>query len=348
MSEGMVVFSRHERRLGVLLVTVGAVLLLAACGGTNGRGKTPLVQQPTTVTAEGRGSAPTSEGRTNVVLTPRLTPRGKVNSKAIDTAVEVIRLRLAGRGIVGAEVTRAGDRIEVSVPGRGHNDVVNLVGQTAQLSFRQVLTAAVAAAAAPPATPPPSGSATVRPSGSPTGAPVTDATLQQQFAAIDCSPAVKRQRGSFDDPQADIVACGRDGTTKFLLGPAEVLGTEVRTATATVDQQGLGQWQVTIDFNGRGTRGFSDLTKRVQPLPNVGSAGCRPPTGCNAVAIVLDGVVQSAPAIQTPISDGQAQITVDVSQKEAKDLASILKYGPLPLAFETSQVVQMSPLPGKS
>ena len=63
---------------------------------------------------------------------------------------------------------------------------------------------------------------------------------------------------------------------------------------------------------------------------------------------VVDGVVQSAPAIQTPISDGQAQITVDVSQKEAKDLASILRYGPLPLAFETSQVVQMSPLPGKS
>jgi len=128
---------------------------------------------------------------------------------------------------------------------------------------------------------------------------------------------------------------------------AEVLGTDVRTATATVDQ-GLNQGQILLDFNGKGTREFADLTRRVQPRPEMGSAGCQPPTGCNAVAIVLDGVVQSAPAIQTPISDGQAQITVDVSQKEAKDLASILKYGPLPLAFETSQVVQMSPLPGKS
>ena len=343
------VFSRHERWLGVrvLLVTVGAVLLLAACGGASGRGKTSLAQQPTTVTAESRGSAPTSEGRTSVVLTPRLTPRGKVNSRAIDTAVEVIRLRLAGRGIVGAEVIRAGDRIEVSIPGRGRNDLVHLVAQTGQLSFRQVLTAAAATAAAPPATPSPvTGSATVNPSGSPTGTPVTDATLHQQFATIDCSAAVKRD--GFDDPQADIVACDRDGTTKFLLGPAEVLGTDVRTATATVDQQGLGQWQVTIDFNGRGTRGFSDLTKRVQPLPDVGSAACRPPTGCNAVAIVLDGVVLSAPRIAEPITGGRAQIAGNFSQQEAKDLASILKYGPLPLAFETSQVVQMSPLPGKS
>ena len=333
--------SRHEGRRGILLVTVGAaVLLSAACGGAGGRDRTASTQTSPTLTAAGNGRAPTSEGRTSVELTPQPTPNGTVDSQAIDAAVEVIRHRLVRIGIVGAEVIRAGGRIEVSIPGRGRNDVAHLVAQPGQLSVRQVLTAAPAAAAAPPASPSPTGSATVQSSDRPTGT----VTLRQQFATVDCSAAVQRQNGD-PDPQAEIVACERDGTIKYLLGPAEVLGTDVRTATATVDQ-GLNQGQILLDFNGKGTREFADLTRRVQPRPEMGSAGCQPPTGCNAVAVVLDGVVLSAPRIAEPITGGRAQIAGNLSQHEDADLASILTYGPLPLAFETSPATSTSPSPG--
>lgn len=202
--------------------------------------------------------------------------------------------------------------------------------------------------AARAATPTPTAKPTAGPTttASPTPSPSSSAALAQRFATIDCATEISRQSGGVDNPNADIVACDRKGTTKYLLGPAVVLGTDVRTATATVDQQGLGQWQVILDFNSKGGNEFGDLTKRVQPLPDVGTSGCQPPTGCNAVAVVLDGVVQSAPRIQTPILDGRAQITGNFKQSEAKDLASILKYGALPLSFDVPTAETISPTLG--
>ncbi|MEP6464261.1 MAG: protein translocase subunit SecD [Frankiaceae bacterium] len=173
-----------------------------------------------------------------------------------------------------------------------------------------------------------------------------EAKLAKQFATINCSTAANRQGTGLDDPQAELVACSRQGDTKYLLAKAAVLGTDVRTASATVDQQGLGHWQVILDFNGKGAKQFGNLTKRVQPLPDINTSGCQPPTGCNGVAVVLDGVVQSAPRIVEPILDGRAQITGNFSEKDAKDLANILKYGALPLAFDVPTAQTISPTLG--
>ncbi|HOZ62695.1 MAG TPA: protein translocase subunit SecD, partial [Smithellaceae bacterium] len=48
------------------------------------------------------------------------------------------------------------------------------------------------------------------------------------------------------------------------------------------------------------------------------------------LAIVLDGVVHSAPVIQERISGGQAQITGNFTMEEARDLAIVLRAGALP------------------
>ncbi len=56
-------------------------------------------------------------------------------------------------------------------------------------------------------------------------------------------------------------------------------------------------------------------------------------TGANVdrrLAIVLDGVVKSAPVIREKIRGGRSQITGDFTIEEAKDLAIILKAGALP------------------
>ena len=66
----------------------------------------------------------------------------------------------------------------------------------------------------------------------------------------------------------------------------------------------------------------------------------------NQAAIVLDGLVISAPRINEAILTGSAQITGGFTQADATDLANVLKYGALPLAFDRGEVQQISPTLG--
>ena len=60
-------------------------------------------------------------------------------------------------------------------------------------------------------------------------------------------------------------------------------------------------------------------------------------------AIVLDGRVISAPGVNEPILNGQAQISGNFTQETAQDLANVLKYGALPLTFTPGEVATVSP-----
>ncbi|NBR93292.1 MAG: protein translocase subunit SecD [Actinobacteria bacterium] len=319
------------------------------------------------------------QGGTSVVLQPRVDgTNGAVTAAAIDQAVSIIRQRVNSLGVAESEVVAQGSginrQIVISVPGESGERVVDLVGQTAELRFRQVLAvgSAVEAPVAPApsaspassassssATPAPSGSkltksapyfadptpapsplvtpntaANAQPAATPAGAPISD-ELSKKFASLDCTNE-KNLVGGGDSPDQPLVTCDRDGTSRFVLGPAEVLGRQVRTATAAIDQQGAGGWFVSLAFNKEGTKKFGEITQRVVSLT--------PPQ--NQVAIVLDGLVVSAPRIIDAILGGQAQITGNFTQQEAGDLANVLKYGSLPLAFDRGEVQQVSPTLG--
>jgi preprotein translocase subunit SecD len=62
----------------------------------------------------------------------------------------------------------------------------------------------------------------------------------------------------------------------------------------------------------------------------------------NQFAIVLDSQVISAPSVSAAIPGGRAEISGSFSQKSATELANVLKYGALPLAFEVSSVENVS------
>ena len=51
---------------------------------------------------------------------------------------------------------------------------------------------------------------------------------------------------------------------------------------------------------------------------------------------MLDGKVISYAGVNEPILDGNAQITGDFKESEARSLANSLKYGALPLRFDTT------------
>jgi preprotein translocase subunit SecD len=207
------------------------------------------------------------------------------------------------------------------VPGDTGRRVVELVGQTAELRFRQVLATAASTGAADPAATPATG---------------VSAEVNAKFAALDCTKAENLQGSGADAPTDTIVACDRAGLTKYILAPAEVLGRQISKASAGLDAQSGSAWYVSLTFNGEGTKAFGAITARVTSLASP----------LNQVAIVLDGLVVSAPRINEAIPSGSAQITGSFTQLEAQDLANVLKYGALPLAFDRGEVQQVSPTLG--
>jgi preprotein translocase subunit SecD len=268
------------------------------------------------------------QGGTSVTLQPRIGAgdSGKVTSEAIDQAVAIIRQRVNSLGVAESEVSAQGTgvnrQIVISVPGETGRRIVDLVGQTAELRFRPVL---VEGSAAP--------TASTDTSTSTAGA---NAEAIAAYSALDCTLAENRQGGGGDNPDAILVGCDRAGVSKYILGPAEVLGRQVTKASALIDPTTASGWYVTLDFNGEGTTKFGAMTTRLTALPSPQ----------NQAAIVLDGLVYSAPRINEAINTGTAQITGSFSQEDATDLANVLKYGALPLAFDRGEVQQISPTLG--
>ena len=88
----------------------------------------------------------------------------------MNTAISIMNSRVNDAGFTGASVEQQGnDIITVSVPGKGSQQVVTLVGTTAQLRFRQVLLAANNTTTPTPTatpTPTPSASASASPKAS--------------------------------------------------------------------------------------------------------------------------------------------------------------------------------------
>ena len=280
-------------------------------------------------------------GGTSVTLQPRIAPgeSGKVTNEAIDQAVSIIRQRVNSLGVAESEVAAQGSgtnrQIVISVPGDTGRRVVELVGQTAELRFRQVLASSSALTSAG-STAVSAGSAEVAAGSTATPINGISAAVNAKFAALDCTKLTNLKGTGTDAPTDTIAVCDRAGTTKYILAPAEVLGRQISKASAGIDTQGGNAWYVSLTFNGEGTTAFGALTTRVTTLAE--------PT--NQVAIVLDGLVVSSPRITEPIPSGNAQITGSFTQLEAQDLANVLKYGALPLAFDRGEVQQISPTLG--
>jgi len=167
------------------------------------------------------------------------------------------------------------------------------------------------------------------------------------FATLNCAnktAANAAAKAAADALPSDYVAtCDKDNVAKYLLGPSEVAGTDVKSASATPVMAGqtvTSNWQINLNFNAKGTSEFATATQQLYQQYTSQS-------GSGQFAIVLDGVVESAPAVnQGAITGGQAQITGTFSQTDADNLATVLNYGALPLRFDVSQVSIVSPTLG--
>jgi preprotein translocase subunit SecD len=113
-----------------------------------------------------------------------------------------------------------------------------------------------------------------------------------------------------------LVACDKDATTSYVLGPAALTGADVRSAYATEETASdSADWVVQLTMKSAAKWGA--VTEKY-----VGTQ----------IAIVLDGVVQSAPTVQEKIPDGEAAISGKFTEDQARALAPVMKYGALPSA----------------
>jgi preprotein translocase subunit SecD len=323
-------------------------------------------------------------GGTSVVLEPE--PGAKVQPGAIETAKQIIERRVNAIGAAEPDIRRQGNSIIVQLPGvKDPEQAQRVIGTTAQLYFRPVLgnvnidrstcsnpessvatttTTTTAAPGATTTTAAPGTSTTAHAAGArtetpalrlisfiaattvppttgpPNTGPPTTAAGPATTAAGGATtttappPAKPAAASKVDDPTQTVILCDKDGTTGYALGPIDppdLNGTAISGANATVDPT-TGQWRVDFTLNSRGAKLFDDMAAKNLNKP---------------VAIDLDGRVQSAPVIQTANFNGKGQITGSFSQKQAKELALVLRYGSLPVKLVAVNSENVSATLGK-
>ena len=261
------------------------------------------------------------QGGASVVL----RPKGKVTSGALNQAISIIRNRVDGLGVAEPDISRQGTNIIVQLPGvKDQKRALSIVGQTAELRFRPVLdpNIPINEKAAP--------TTTTTAAGATTTTAAVDATTTTTAAPAGGIPTTKRED---DKPEAEVVLPlvekGKT-TARYRLGPAELTGEAIKGATAQFDA--TNGWAVDFTTTSKGSKPFDDLAAK-----NVG----------RQVAIVLDGVVKSAPVIREAAFNGRGTISGSFSESEAKDLALVLRYGALPVELEPETVQTVSASLGK-
>ncbi|AFC44512.1 protein translocase subunit SecD [Mycobacterium intracellulare] len=132
-----------------------------------------------------------------------------------------------------------------------------------------------------------------------------------------------------DDPTQPLITCSTDHKVAYLLGPSIISGDQIQDATSSQNQRGIG-YVVDLQFKSAAANTWADFT-----AAHIGTQ----------TAFTLDSQVVSAPMIQEAIPGGRTQISggdPPFTAATAKQLANVLKYGSLPLSFESSEAQTVS------
>jgi len=315
------------------------------------------------------------QGGFSVVLdAPEGTP-----ADVLDQAVSIMRRRIEALGNVQEpEIAIVGDRsVEVQLPGVTDRDrALAAVGTTGLLEFRPVFEISPVTGLSPlflnaatstttttvpdTTTTTDAGGTTITTTVATTTTVPGDTTTTSTAISSDPKAGVVlpdgvtwcdevSQPGCVDvatgltpDPVADLDAyLATDQGVIYHLSVARVIGSDLDGAQA---QYSTGEgWVVQLSFDSEGATKFTQTTKE---LAQFAYGDPR-----RQFAIVLDKTIQSAPSIAANvdpavgISGSTAIITLGSSadqEKEANDLAVVLKYGALPVAFTQASVQSVS------
>ena len=193
--------------------------------------------------------------------------------------------------------------------------------------------------------------------------------VQSRVNALGASEATVQQQGSSSilvqipgatDASSTVDAIGQTGHLEFVkledIGDAEALaklqagtknvkleegtytsfldGSSVTKTEVSQSSSDMGTYVVNVTFDSAGAQTFADVTRALAPTKG-------------QIAIVLDGVVNSAPAVQSEITGGQVSISGSFSADEANSLKTVLDSGSLPVTLTYSESRAVGPTLGQ-
>jgi SecD/SecF fusion protein len=308
-------------------------------------------------------------------------------SDAQDRVLEILQTRVDKFGVTEPTITKQGDsRIMVQLPGVDDpGRVREIIQNTAQLEFRllpdqqdvvraleKIDEAAKLSAPAPAPTPPASaGKDSTKTAAADTTFPSLTATKPESPAASDPNAPFRSlfvafRNGALYVPDdgarvarvdeilsRDAVKHAIPAGIEFLWGgesgprtqdglPSKALyvvntrvelkGDRLEDARPTPDPNRPNNWQISFRLDRRGARQFAKVTEA-----NVN----------HQLAIVLDNMVKSAPNILSKIPGGEGVIEGSFTDREAKDLAIVLRAGALPVKLNFIEERTVGPTLGQ-
>lgn len=268
----------------------------------------------------------------------------EVRDRAISQSIETIRNRIDEFGVSEPVIARKGDdQILVQFPGAQEPErLKDLIGQTAKLSFQILPQSNDPAAYSKIETDLATWIADAEKAGSytretyPRLSEYRDRLLADIGAKLPKDTELAFERLNNPNVVDAIIL------QPYLLSTVDVLsGEHIENAFVGMDQGpgGMGAQRPVVSFamNPVGAPLFSELTTKFR--------GYR-------MAIVLDGIVKSAPNIQSAITGGSGQITLGTGNfeqisKEAHDLTIVLRAGALPANIEVLEERVIGPSMGR-
>lgn len=233
----------------------------------------------------------------------------QINKNAVDQALEIIRNRIDQFGVSEPVILRQGlDEIVVQLPGIDDPErAMSLIGKTAQLQFKLVADT----------------------KGIDLWNLISQAQQSGQWNWGMGRKILNRVLQNKLPPGTEIYfetnvdkTTGKETKTPLLVQTQVMMtGDMVQDAQVRIGGS-FNEPLVSIDLTSRGGKIFAKVTSE-----NVN----------RRFAIILDGVVKSAPVIREKILGGSAQITGNFTYQEASDLAIVLRVGALPAPVSVIQ-----------
>ncbi|GAB6183764.1 protein translocase subunit SecD [Thermodesulfovibrio hydrogeniphilus] len=235
----------------------------------------------------------------------------RVETTAVEQAIEVIRNRIDQLGVAEPTIHRQGENeIIVQLPGvKDPKKALEIIGKTAQLEFKLLDEETPLWRELP----------------SLIKAGEEEAFLSQWRNKIPEGDEIVFQR---------IVnkETGEVYKRPYIVKKETLLtGDLLAEAHVSIDQR-FNEPYVSLRFNEAGAKIFEEITGKYVK---------------RRLAIILDGNLYSAPMIQEKIEGGNAQITGSFTLEEAKDLAIVLRAGALPAPVNLIQNVTVGPTLGR-
>ena len=254
------------------------------------------------------------EGGISIILAAE--GEGANEPGVLDKTVEVIRQRIDALGVAEPEVTVAGtENILVQLPGlEDEEKALELIGTTAQLTFREVLKEY------PP---------------NQTGKDVPEPT---------------KETGSVVQDEQVVYAVKGGNGTLMKLGPARLTGDVVTEAEAVVDTQTGSSWSVSLEMDDEGADEWAEFTGE-EACERDQQKDDRIAIVLDDEVVSAPGMSTgdaSGEGVQCGegITGGESQIDTG-GKTEAQDLALVLRYGALPVELEQQEVQKVSPTLGE-